>query len=54
MIDGVHYLNCGDWVESATALVETHDGELKIIHWGVSHATQSETVASNGDFAAAA
>ncbi len=23
MIDGVHYLNCGDWVESATAIVET-------------------------------
>jgi UDP-2,3-diacylglucosamine pyrophosphatase LpxH len=54
MIDGVHYLNCGDWVESATALVETHDGELKIIHWGVSHGTQSETVASKGDLVAAA
>jgi hypothetical protein len=26
-------LNDGDWVESLTALVETHTGELKIIHW---------------------
>lgn len=32
-IDGVLYLNDGDWVESLTALVETKKGELKIIHW---------------------
>ena len=25
---GVHYLNCGDWVESCTAVVETLAGEL--------------------------
>jgi len=30
---GVHYLNCGDWVESCTAIVETLDGELRVIHW---------------------
>lgn len=29
--NGVHYLNCGDWVESCTALVEHHDGRLEII-----------------------
>ncbi|MGE5266682.1 MAG: UDP-2,3-diacylglucosamine diphosphatase [Deltaproteobacteria bacterium] len=34
IIDGVHYLNCGDWVESATAIVESHSGELKVVHWG--------------------
>jgi UDP-2,3-diacylglucosamine pyrophosphatase LpxH len=28
-----HYLNCGDWVESCTAVVETLDGELRVIHW---------------------
>ena len=33
MIGDVHYLNCGDWVESGTALVETHEGEMKIIRW---------------------
>lgn len=29
----VDYMNCGDWVESCTALVETLDGEWKIIDW---------------------
>ena len=32
-IDGILYCNDGDWVESLSALVETHAGELKIIHW---------------------
>jgi UDP-2,3-diacylglucosamine pyrophosphatase LpxH len=32
-INGTLYCNDGDWVESMTALVETTDGELKIIHW---------------------
>ena len=32
-IDGLLYCNDGDWVESLTALVETFDGELKIVHW---------------------
>ena len=30
---GVHYLNCGDWVESCTAIIETHEGELRVIKW---------------------
>jgi UDP-2,3-diacylglucosamine pyrophosphatase LpxH len=33
MIDGVHYLNCGDWVESCTAIVEHDDGRLEVVHW---------------------
>src|SRR5262245_54978806 len=33
MINGVHYLNCGDWVESCTALVETLDGDMRILRW---------------------
>jgi UDP-2,3-diacylglucosamine pyrophosphatase LpxH len=33
MIDGIHYLNDGDWVESCTALVEHHDGHFEIIDW---------------------
>lgn len=32
-IDGIEYLNCGDWVENCTAVVETYDGEFKIINW---------------------
>jgi UDP-2,3-diacylglucosamine pyrophosphatase LpxH len=30
---GIHYLNCGDWVESCTAVVETWAGELRVVHW---------------------
>ena len=30
---GFHYLNCGDWVESCTAIVETMDGDLKLVRW---------------------
>lgn len=32
-IGDVHYLNCGDWVESCTAIVESRAGELRLIHW---------------------
>ena len=32
-IQGVRYMNCGDWVESCTALVEDHDGTFRIVHW---------------------
>ncbi|HEV3240658.1 MAG TPA: UDP-2,3-diacylglucosamine diphosphatase [Casimicrobiaceae bacterium] len=32
-IGGILYCNDGDWVESLTALVETVDGELSILHW---------------------
>ncbi len=32
-IDGVLYVNDGDWVESCTALVEHFDGRLEILHW---------------------
>ncbi|KAB2847711.1 MAG: UDP-2,3-diacylglucosamine diphosphatase [Hyphomicrobiaceae bacterium] len=30
----VHYLNCGDWVESCTAIVETREGALHVVRWG--------------------
>jgi UDP-2,3-diacylglucosamine pyrophosphatase LpxH len=33
MIDGIHYLNDGDWVESCTALVEHQDGTFEIVNW---------------------
>lgn len=31
--DPIVYLNCGDWVESCTALVEDYEGNFHIIHW---------------------
>jgi UDP-2,3-diacylglucosamine pyrophosphatase LpxH len=32
-VDGVNYVNCGDWVDSCTAIVEHHDGRLELIEW---------------------
>lgn len=32
-IDGIHYLNSGDWVESNTAIVEHLDGTLELIDY---------------------
>jgi len=32
-IDGIEYLNSGDWVESLTALVEEADGKWKIVYY---------------------
>jgi UDP-2,3-diacylglucosamine pyrophosphatase LpxH len=31
--NGIRYMNCGDWVESCTALVEHDDGHFEIITW---------------------
>ncbi len=30
---GIRYVNCGDWVESCTAVAEHQDGRLEILHW---------------------
>ncbi|MBX9739250.1 MAG: UDP-2,3-diacylglucosamine diphosphatase [Beijerinckiaceae bacterium] len=32
-MDGVLYLNTGDWVESNTAVVEHFDGRLELVYW---------------------
>jgi UDP-2,3-diacylglucosamine pyrophosphatase LpxH len=32
-VNGVLYLNDGDWVESCTALVEHQDGRLELVDW---------------------
>jgi UDP-2,3-diacylglucosamine pyrophosphatase LpxH len=34
-IDGVRYVNCGDWVESCSAIAEDYDGRLHQIRWEV-------------------
>lgn len=33
MIDGIRYLNSGDWVETMSALVEDNDGNWKIVYY---------------------
>ena len=35
MINGIHYLNSGDWVESNTAIVENDKGEIQIQSYDV-------------------
>lgn len=32
-IGDVEYLNCGDWVDSCSAIVEHFDGRMEVIHW---------------------
>ena len=32
-IHGLNYFNCGDWVESCTALVEDFEGRFQILRW---------------------
>jgi UDP-2,3-diacylglucosamine pyrophosphatase LpxH len=39
---GVVYINCGDWVDSCTAIVEHQDGRMELVHWG---ARPAETAA---------
>ena len=33
-MEGTIYMNCGDWVESCTALAEKADGSFAILRWG--------------------
>ena len=33
--DGLSYVNCGDWVDSCTAIVEHFDGRLELVEWGM-------------------
>jgi UDP-2,3-diacylglucosamine pyrophosphatase LpxH len=32
-MDGITYMNCGDWVESCTALMEHRDGRIELLQW---------------------
>ena len=31
--DGITYINCGDWVDSCTAIVEHQDGRMELLLW---------------------
>lgn len=32
-VEGLLYVNCGDWVDSCTAIVEHADGRLELVDW---------------------
>jgi UDP-2,3-diacylglucosamine pyrophosphatase LpxH len=46
MIDGVRYVNCGDWVESCTAIAEDYDGKLHHIRWHPGPVDSAQTIAT--------
>jgi UDP-2,3-diacylglucosamine pyrophosphatase LpxH len=44
-IEGVTYHNCGDWVESCTALTEDFNGQLRVVRWvEIDHLNESPKV----------
>jgi UDP-2,3-diacylglucosamine pyrophosphatase LpxH len=32
-IDGMTYINCGDWVDNCTAILEHFDGRMELVRW---------------------
>ena len=36
-INNIKYMNCGDWVENTTALVEHLDGRFEIVEWKIKY-----------------
>ena len=40
VVDGILYLNDGDWVESCTALAEDFEGRLELLRWTEIRATE--------------
>ncbi len=43
---GLRYVNCGDWVESCTAIAEHDDGRFEIIHWTETPRLRQDTAAA--------
>lgn len=37
----VEYLNCGDWVESCTALIEHWDGQIELYRFAEAQAREA-------------
>lgn len=57
MIDGIHYCNDGDWVETCSALIEHEYGRLELLDWSqfdtneILHKKSDETTAGDGRLA---
>jgi UDP-2,3-diacylglucosamine pyrophosphatase LpxH len=47
---GVRYINCGDWVESCTAVIEGFDGVFEIVKWTTHAASPGESRPEGADF----
>lgn len=45
-VEGVSYFNCGDWVESCTALVEHPSGVMEVLAWRGLELSANDTLAA--------
>lgn len=43
-LEAMLYANCGDWMDSFTALVETHDGSLRLLEWSPEEARSESRI----------
>ena len=50
---GVRYINCGDWVESCTAVVEHFDGRMEVVCWTGEAARAADALVEERESAAA-
>lgn len=48
-LNGIVYLNTGDWVENCTALVEKQNGEIELLHWSEHYHTVKVFSANSGE-----
>ncbi|MCX8997531.1 UDP-2,3-diacylglucosamine diphosphatase [Rhizobiaceae bacterium BDR2-2] len=51
-MDGIHYVNTGDWVESCTAIAEHADGRLELITWLAPAAGEEDKPGEDGSVVA--
>jgi len=42
-VGGLTYINCGDWVDSCTGVIEHFDGRLELLDWSARPLAGSKT-----------
>jgi UDP-2,3-diacylglucosamine pyrophosphatase LpxH len=47
-VHGIRYVNCGDGVDSCTAIVEHVDGRLELVRWGIARTAAERPGAARG------
>jgi UDP-2,3-diacylglucosamine pyrophosphatase LpxH len=51
-VEGITYINCGDWVDSCTAIVEHLDGRMELIAWSRRAKDPEEPLLQNDEVSA--
>jgi len=54
MLGSIRYINLGDWIENASALIEHADGRLELLHWGRGPAADRQQPTAAAELFAAA